>query len=338
MFLHQKIYELRKSSGWSQEELAEKCDVSRQSVSKWEVGQSVPELDKILLLSKLFNVSTDYLINDEMECKEITHSAMPQTSCTAEAPQEDTSVHITKQEAEEFIDARLSWVQKFSFGVGLCIVSPIIMLLLIGASETRLLAISEDMAGAIGTITTILFVIPAVAIFITRYNALKKFSYMDEQSITPSSAVTELARLKKENFRPDYSKKITTGVILCIIAGIVMLTGAFTEDFLQKDYVLFFIPFVLIIVAVAVHYFITANTIMGTFDRLLQEGNFSVENKQTEKLIDKVASVYWPVVVAIYLGYSFITFNWHISWIIWPVAGVLFGAVAAACNLFQKEK
>ena len=65
MSILEKLYELRKKSGWSQEELAEKCSVSRQSVSKWESGLSVPELDKILLLSKLFGVTTDYLINDE---------------------------------------------------------------------------------------------------------------------------------------------------------------------------------------------------------------------------------------------------------------------------------
>lgn len=67
MKFYEKIYNLRKKSGMSQESLGEKIGVSRQSVSKWETGESVPEIDKILLLSKIFSVSTDYLLNDEMD-------------------------------------------------------------------------------------------------------------------------------------------------------------------------------------------------------------------------------------------------------------------------------
>ena len=57
-----KLILLRKQNGLSQEELAEKLDVTRQSVSKWESGASMPELNKILQISQLFNVSTDYLL------------------------------------------------------------------------------------------------------------------------------------------------------------------------------------------------------------------------------------------------------------------------------------
>ena len=60
MVLSEKIIMLRKKAGWSQEELAEKLDISRQSVSKWESGASSPDLDKIIRLSRLFGVTTDY--------------------------------------------------------------------------------------------------------------------------------------------------------------------------------------------------------------------------------------------------------------------------------------
>ena len=59
MILADKIIELRKKNGWSQEELAEKLDVSRQAVSKWESAQSVPDMNRILMLSQVFGVSTD---------------------------------------------------------------------------------------------------------------------------------------------------------------------------------------------------------------------------------------------------------------------------------------
>ncbi len=64
MILADKIIRLRKKNGWSQEELAEKMQVSRQAVSKWESAQAIPDLEKILALGRLFGVTTDYLIKD----------------------------------------------------------------------------------------------------------------------------------------------------------------------------------------------------------------------------------------------------------------------------------
>lgn len=62
MDVSEKILQLRKANGFTQEELAEKLNVSRQSVSKWESGQSVPELEKLVALSEIFQVSTDHLL------------------------------------------------------------------------------------------------------------------------------------------------------------------------------------------------------------------------------------------------------------------------------------
>ncbi len=67
MKINEKIYTLRKKFGWSQDELADKLSVSRQSVSKWETGDSVPEIAKLLALAKIFSVTTDYLLDDSKD-------------------------------------------------------------------------------------------------------------------------------------------------------------------------------------------------------------------------------------------------------------------------------
>ncbi len=71
MILAEKITVLRKRNGWSQEDLAEKLGVSRQSISKWESAQSTPDLNRILAMSALFDVSTDTLLKDEEELQEL---------------------------------------------------------------------------------------------------------------------------------------------------------------------------------------------------------------------------------------------------------------------------
>lgn len=67
MKLNEKILEQRKKMGLSQEELAERLNVSRQAVSRWEVGSAQPDASNVLQLSRLFGVTADYLLNDEYE-------------------------------------------------------------------------------------------------------------------------------------------------------------------------------------------------------------------------------------------------------------------------------
>ena len=71
MKLSEKIVELRKRSGMTQEELAAKCNVSRQSISKWEADIALPETENLLLLGDLFHVSMDVLLKDELSLSEV---------------------------------------------------------------------------------------------------------------------------------------------------------------------------------------------------------------------------------------------------------------------------
>ncbi len=72
MALPEKLYTLRKKSGLSQEQLAEQLGVSRQAISKWESGQSVPESDKLIVISNYFKVSLDYLLKEDDEQQAIS--------------------------------------------------------------------------------------------------------------------------------------------------------------------------------------------------------------------------------------------------------------------------
>lgn len=73
-----------------------------------------------------------------------------------------------------------------------------------------------------------------------------------------------------------------------------------------------------------------------SYNVLLQEGDYA--NKKANKQVEKIAQIYWSVAAAIYLIWSFVTFNWGITWIIWPIAGVLFGVVSAIINATYKAE
>lgn len=86
MKLNEKIFQCRKQSGLSQEELAERVGVSRQAVSKWELGTTLPELDKLKLLAKTFGVSTDWLLDDEQDVPQEPQPVAQQHSWVEDVP------------------------------------------------------------------------------------------------------------------------------------------------------------------------------------------------------------------------------------------------------------
>lgn len=71
MQIDKRIFELRRERGWSQDQLAEKINVSRQSISKWESAQALPEIEKVVELSRIFQVTTDYLLLDQADNREV---------------------------------------------------------------------------------------------------------------------------------------------------------------------------------------------------------------------------------------------------------------------------
>ena len=112
MILSEKIIMLRKKYGWSQEELAERLDISRQSVSKWESGASIPDLERIVGMSQLFGVTTDYLLKDEMEETEFADGMTPEIT---------EGKVITVEEANTFLEATKKYAARIAPAVSLCV-------------------------------------------------------------------------------------------------------------------------------------------------------------------------------------------------------------------------
>ena len=129
MILAEKITEERKKNGWSQEELADKLGVSRQAVSKWESAGSIPELQKIIQLSELFNVSTDYLLKDEMEHSSFLSSEVE----TGDAP---PLKRVSMEEANSFLDMKRKSAPVIANATFMCIISPALLILLAGMADS----------------------------------------------------------------------------------------------------------------------------------------------------------------------------------------------------------
>ena len=327
MILAEKIITLRKKNGWSQEELAEKVNVSRQSVSKWEGAQAVPDLEKILKLADLFGVTTDYLLKDEMGEEEYAQSAA----------EENTPMrHVSMEEANAFLKVKEETSKTIAFATSLCVLSPICLLLLGAASESTKFSVSENFAGGVGLTVLLLMVAAAVSMFITSGAKTNIYAYLEEEPFETEYGVTGMVKERQKKFRDTYTKYNVIGTSLCIVSAIPLLCSAFLT---QDDFVLASMVCVLLfIIAIAVTFFIRVGICWESMQKLLQEGDYTVQMKKKNPVADAVSTIFWLLTTAIYLGYSFVTDNWERSWIVWPVAGVLFAAVMIVVRIIDSRK
>lgn len=151
MILADKIVNLRKKAGWSQEELAEKIGVSRQSISKWEGAQSVPDMNRILKLSEVFFVSTDYLLRDDME--ELPCAVNPSEEAEPiENDKGEALIKVSLETANEYLEHRKKSSVSIAAGVMLCILSPILLIYLGVAGEMKKIPLTEDQGAMLGLI------------------------------------------------------------------------------------------------------------------------------------------------------------------------------------------
>ena len=324
MILADKIIRLRKKNGWSQEELAEKMNVSRQAVSKWESAQTVPDLEKILQRSGLFGVTTDYLLKDELESEEYTDS-------TAESGVK----RVTLAEANEFIDWRRSAAVRIAVAVFLCIASVIPLLLLAAASEANMLGMTAEFAGAVGMVIFLVTVTVAVVIFVYCGFRNAPYAYLDKEVFETEYGVKGMVREKQKAYRNAYVRSNMIGVGICVLSPVALFVGAFSGD---EFFTVLMLTVTLLAVGVGVIFFITAGVRWASMQKLLREGDFSDREKKRSGLKESVGTIYWLLAVAIYLGWSFATDNWTISWIVWPIAGVLFAAVMQICSLWADRE
>lgn len=326
MIFADKLILLRKKAGWSQEELADKMNVTRQSVSKWEGAQSVPDLEKMLRLSELFGVSTDYLLKDEIEEAEHIDSSDDTPSLR----------RVSMEEANAFLSVKLRTAKTIAYAAFLCIVSPIALLILGAISESTVGVLNENIAGGIGMIVLIILVAIAAVMFISSGSKTAPFAYLEKEKFETEYGVSGMVKERKAQYKDLHTKHNIVGTCLCVTALIPLFIGAIIND--DSDlFLIIMLSLSFLIAGVGVICFIKTGIIWASYEKLLQEGEYSKENKEKPSLSSAIYTAYWVIAAAVYLGYSLSSNNWGQSWIIWVVAGVIFPAVIAITNAFEKK-
>ena len=328
MILADKIIELRKKEGWSQEELAEKLSVTRQSVSKWEGAQSIPDLDKVVQMSRLFGVTTDYLLKDELE-----------ESQPAECDAAPVLRRVTMAQASDYLALRRAAAPKMALATMLCIFSPIALIGLAAVSElsVSIFPIREDAAAGIGLCVLLVLVAVAVVLFMDCRNKAKEYDFLEKEPFETEYGVTGMVKERQKAFKPAYDRMNLIGTMLCILSVLPLFAAAISGwDFLA----VMAVCVLLALVGIGTYFFVYGGTVNGAMEKLLEEGDYTRYEKSRKNITGPVSVIYWLVVTAIFVLYTFGpngNGQPRYSWIIWAVAGVLYGAVMAVIRLIKQR-
>ena len=298
-----KLIKLRKKMGLSQEELAIKINVSRGVISKWESTQSIPELDNIIKLSTLFNVSTDFLLKDELESEDFNQD-------------EDLVRVLLLEEAKDYLSYEKKVALKTALGVMLCILSPVLLIVLSILSDNIPSFISSAMAVIFGMSALFVFVITAVILFITNTFSSDKYEYITKNNFNLEYGANSIIKEKKSNFKNIYNISILLGVILCILSPIALIISSFINNVYA---ITFSLLALFLIVSIAVFMFVFSSIRWSSFETVLHKEENKIKNNKKENLISRII---WLLATILYLSISFIFGYWHITWIIWVIAAL----------------
>ena len=331
MILADKIVSLRKKAGWSQEDLAEKLGVTRQSVSKWEGAQSVPDMDKVVMMSRLFGISTDFLLKDELE---------EEAPCAA-AQEDDTPLRrVSLTQASAYLALRKAAAPKIAVATALCIISPVTLILLAGMSEVQRFHISENAAAGIGLCVLLALVALAVSIFLRTGAEAKEYRFLEEEPFETEYGVTGMVRQRQREYKDTHTRLVTVGVVLCVLAAVPLFAAMCINDGSDLLYIAA-VCGLLVLVAIGCLALVTAGVYQGAMEQLLEEGDYTRPQKKHHKLMGTVTMIYWLTATAVFLLY---TYGPHgngqprYSWIIWAVAGVLYAAVMGIVRIISRSR
>ena len=327
MILADKIMQLRKKAGWSQEELAEQLGVTRQSVSKWEGAQSIPDLEKVVQMSRLFGVSTDFLLKDELETEDRTLS-------------EDVPPlrRVTMEEASAYLQLRRAAAPKMALGTLLCVWSPVALIALSYLSESPRFRLTENAGAGLGLCILLILVAIGVVLFLSCGRGCRDFAFLETEPFETEYGVSGMVKERRRAGEDRARRLNTVAAVLCILAVLPLFAAAFWA--MDAAYIAG-VCLTIVLAGLGASLFVYVGTETAAMEKLLEDGDYTRSRKRSSGLRSAVSVIYWLAVTAVFLLYTFGPYGNgqpRYSWFIWAIAGVLYAAVMAVIGLIQRKK
>ena len=240
---------------------------------------------------------------------------------------------VTLPEAQALAEAKRTTGRALGTGVAVLVLAAAPFIALTGMAEgSGPFAVSERQAELIGLPLTLVIVAAGVLILVQRRQAFVGLTHLLNGQFTQDPIVSAWARRLRVEHDGPRSRALMAAVGLWIVSAIpVVSTGALSDMDGYSGYSSLGVVGTLLLVALGLWIFLPTNWAASTHTALTEQGrpsNATEDWKDGAELIGIIAAAYWPLAVLVYLVWSFGFNAWDKSWIIWPIAGVLFGSIA----------
>lgn len=290
MSLSENLQNLRKIKNLSQEELAEKLNVSRQAVSKWESGSGYPETEKIISICEIFDCSMDELVRGKI-------------------------VQDIKSEKNTYDLIMSKTAKGISLGIALILFGVSIMLTILGFSNES----NEDQFALIGVVAILIGVVFAVPLFII--NGTKEDDFKKKNPVVANVYSEE----ELEAGQSKYTKLLAFGISIILIGVVVMMAllgfNVFGENTLPVAVLMYF-------VTIGASLIVYSGKMKDKYDIEKYNRENSDEYKKDEEKVGKICGVIMMIATIIFLIWGFTLKMWYINWIVYPIGGILCGIVS----------
>jgi len=262
---------------------------------------------------------------------------------------QDTRRPVTLSDAKAYLADQAKSASWTALGVLLCILSSVPLILLSGIIDQT--GRGEDPLTVIGVCLLLLMIACGVGLFIYTGSRMKDWEYLKHEPCSLDYGTAQYVADLQHAYEPTRTMLVIIGVILCISSAIpAIVLGTLFDNEITDSLAG---AFVLILVAIGVYLFVSAGvrsdgfqillhlnaagTIGGGYARGDGYGNRRNEDniRWDNPVVSVIMSVYWPTITCIYLCWSFLTFQWWLTWIVWPIASVIYTLIK---NIFGKRE
>src|SRR5699024_2073169 len=210
-----------------------------------------------------------------------------------------------------------------------CSVIPIVTL----TTPSMFRMIPKNVSEAIGISALFLLMARGVSVMILANMCMQNFAFLEEASEL-EFGVREFVGKEIDNYRPTHTQQVSFGVGLIIVSVLPIIIIHLLFPSFAEEHIGYVVGIFLAVVSMVIYILISTGIYWGSLNILLKHHQPVDEES---KVVDRIAGIYWPIVTAIFFGYSFITADWGRSWFIWPIAAMIFAALSGVVD-FRSQK
>lgn len=269
-----------------------------------------------------------------------TPAPEPQAAAPAAAPSQPLP-QVTIEEAQGYAEAQRSIRFQVSTAVTLFVLSPAALIALPAAAESGVVPLSPSAAVFVGLLALFALVAIGVMLLITTSRATARYRHIREGRFTPTPAVSAWAGGLAERNEPQRTRALQFAIALWILAPIPLIAFALLleKSPLRGFWTVIGVVLVLALAAAGLAVLLPSAWAHTAAERLSRPaGAVAQEDSGERSIVGVIASLYWPLLTAVYLAWSFIGNAWGISWVLWPIGAVLFGAISAGASAIESYR